>query len=441
MGAPDAKRPRVDVAASLEESAARRAKPHERMLRELGDWNAGSAGALSPAWLVKSTTRLPRGHPTPGAAQGCRLALRSASEGVLGVYAASGARVYLHTLPWPRDSAPQQGKEGILVPCPVEVRQRRRRAAATSGLSRRPPQGGVTRPLSHLPFRGEVQSLDCAALGPAEAPSRQLLAAADSYGCCVLATDAAPLGEGEPACGPLTLLQPPWPADEPGWAGCSLAPGAPQLLAVARGPSRCVDLYDGDLHVTTLHVPNAPLALAMLPAATGVPPGQLLALAEHGCCVSVWDARSCGGAVLRLSAGSGAASASAVLALACCVAPGGAPLLAAAGEERSLTIFDLRAAGRALRRHGGLARRELTHLRFSEADPRWIYLASADNEVLCRRWDEAGGGEAAGGARWVFRGEARWAGLALAGEGGGETLAAWTSSGSLCAAHVRGGLI
>ena len=100
-----------------------------------------------------------------------------------------------------------------------------------------PAQGGVTRPLSRLPFRGEVQSMDASSLSN----GAHLLAAVDSYGCCTLAVDASsPSGEGEPLPASLTCLTPPHESVEPGWAGVALAPGG--LLATARGPSRTVRL-------------------------------------------------------------------------------------------------------------------------------------------------------------------------------------------------------
>jgi len=414
MSAPDAKRLRVEgQAASVMASAARRGKPHERLL---GDWGCAPA-SLAPAWLVKSALALPAGHPSPGAVQGSRLVLRAPCEGELAVYAASGARVFLHTLAWPAAAAVQRGKEGILRASPVP--------------------GGSTQPLSHLPFRAEVQSLDALAL-PGAGGARQLLAAADAYGCVTLACDAAPLARG-PA-GAVASLQPPQPSCEPGWAGVALGGGG--LVACARGPARALDLYDGELHAATRHLAHAPAAIALLPAGCGSGGGGALAALAEGGCVAVWDARA-GGAVpaLRLAAAAGAAAGAQLLALAAAVGPSGAPLLAAAGEERSLCVFDLRSAGRLLRRHPGAARKEVTHLRFSAADARWLYAASGDNEVLCRRWDAAAGDAAARGpGAWAFRGEARWAGLALQGGEAGDTLAAYTANGSLvCALVGRGG--
>ncbi len=169
-------------------------------------------------------------------------------------------------------------------------------------------------------------------------------------------------------------------------------------------------------------------------------PGTLLALAE-GAHVSLWDVRS-GTAATRW----GSASPAHVLALAAAAAPAGYPLLASCGVERALVVYDARAA-RPLRRINGLMRKDVTSLCFSSVDARTIYAAGADNEVICRRWDvmpeaapQEGLPDKAASARgWAFRGEARWAGLAVAlahAGGGGDLLAAWSASGVLTAAHV-----
>jgi hypothetical protein len=88
-------------------------------------------------------------------------------------------------------------------------------------------QGGVTRALSRLPFRGEVQSL-----ASSRANGRHLLAAADSYGCVTLAA-----GDDGDEQASLACLVPPAESHEPGWAGIALEGS---LAAVARGPARAV---------------------------------------------------------------------------------------------------------------------------------------------------------------------------------------------------------
>ena len=93
-----------------------------------------------------------------------------------------------------------------------------------------------------------------------------------------------------------------------------------------------------------------------------------------------------------------------------------------------------------------LMRKEVTCLAFCPADIRYMYAGGIDNEMQCRRWDveapraaasvpaaasapPGAGGRAAG---FAFRGEARWAGLAVA----NETVAAYCASGALYAARV-----
>jgi len=166
--------------------------------------------------------------------------------------------------------------------------------------------------------------------------------------------------------------------------------------------------------------------------------GTLVATAE-ACHVSVWDLRTDGAAALRLPAPSSAL----LHCLAAAASPAaGACMLAAAGVDRALLVFDVRKA-RPLRVLPALMRRDVTALRFCPLDARCVYAAGADCEVQCRRWDAgagdgargAGGGfakHAAAAAGFAFRGEARWAGLAAS----GDTLAAYCASGALYAARV-----
>lgn len=165
---------------------------------------------------------------------------------------------------------------------------------------------------------------------------------------------------------------------------------------------------------------------------------MLVATAE-ACHVAVYDLRSSGGAALRLAAPSSAP----LHCLAAASPLGGASMLAAAGADRSLLVYDVRKA-RPLRVLPALMRRDVTSLRFCPLDARCVYAAGADCEVQCRRWD-AGGGEAACGAGggfaakhaaaaqgFAFRGEARLAGLAAE----GDLLAAYCASGALYATRV-----
>jgi hypothetical protein len=78
---PRAKRMRVAAAAAGEGAAdggAVAAWPHRKPRTNLlGEWADAPAPALQPAWLVKTPLALPSGHPSPGALQGCRVALQA----------------------------------------------------------------------------------------------------------------------------------------------------------------------------------------------------------------------------------------------------------------------------------------------------------------------------------------------------------------------------
>jgi hypothetical protein len=183
-------------------------------------------------------------------------------------------------------------------------------------------------------------------------------------------------------------------------------------------------------------------------------PGTLLALAEASH-VSLWDVRvgdgaSGGGCVSRLAS----VTPVPLHALAAAPPPGGAgpALLATCGAERTLVVYDARAS-RALRNVTGFMRKDVTSITFSSVDPRYIFAAGIDYEVLCRRWDAGGdaaptagaaaegrkepprGPSVGGGAssRWAFRGYARWAGLAVDEH---DTMAAFCASGAVYAARA-----
>jgi hypothetical protein len=171
--------------------------------------------------------------------------------------------------------------------------------------------------------------------------------------------------------------------------------------------------------------------------------------------VSLWDVRvgdagGAGGCVSRLAS----ATPTPLHALASAPPPGGAgpALLAACGAERTLVVYDARTS-RALRNVTGLMRKDVTSIAFATVDPRYIFAAGIDYEVLCRRWDA--GGEGSGGAsaegrngkepsrgpsvgggassRWAFRGDARWAGLVVDER---DTVAAFCASGAVYAARA-----
>ena len=252
-----------------------------------------------------------------------------------------------------------------------------------------------------------------------------------------------------------------------------------------------VDVYDGDLHSLCIHTPGYPTALTFLCVARGdgaarhprrthalthpiVPtrpptsaasaPGTLLAVSE-GHTVCIYDIRA--GGQSSIASRFPAAHGTCINALAAAPSPAGCALLAAAGSERALVVYDCR-TGRALRRQNGVMRKEVLSLAFSSLDAKWIYASGADNEVTCRRWDvtaaqrgdtddgAAGDGGERGGSsapavapaarEWACRGDARWMGLAVAPrrmEGSGaqtDVMVAWSASGTVAAACVTAGL-
>ena len=198
------------------------------------------------------------------------------------------------------------------------------------------------------------------------------------------------------------------------------------------------------------------------PTSAASAPGTLLVVSE-GHTVCIYDTRA--GGQSSIASRFPAAHGTCINALAAAPSPAGCALLATAGSERALVVYDCR-TGRALRRQNGVMRKEVLSLAFSSLDAKWIYASGADNEVTCRRWDvtaaqrsdaddgAAGdGGERTGNSapavapaarEWACRGDARWLGLAVAPrrmEGSGEqadVMAAWSASGTVAAACVAG---
>jgi len=175
------------------------------------------------------------------------------------------------------------------------------------------------------------------------------------------------------------------------------------------------------------------------PVSEGAHGAGVLVATTEASHVAIYDVRAPGGSALRLAAPSPAA----LHCLAAAAPAAGSCMLAAAGADRTLLVFDVRKA-RPLRVLPALMRRDVTALRFCPLDARCVYAAGVDYEIQCRRWDAAAGDAArgAGGgfaakhaaatAGFAFRGEARWAGLAAA----GDLVAGYCASGALYAGRV-----
>jgi len=164
--------------------------------------------------------------------------------------------------------------------------------------------------------------------------------------------------------------------------------------------------------------------------------------------MALYDTRADGGPVARF----GGTSSAVLRCVAAATPPAGCAgpcLLAAVGADRCLTVYDARST-KVLRALPSLGRRDVSALSFCPGDPRRVLAAATDYELLCRRWDAAApkappafafGGDAeeegggGGGDGFSFRGEARWLGIACA----GETMVAYCASGSLYAARLVAG--
>jgi hypothetical protein len=89
---PRAKRMRVAAAAAAAEDGGGsggsggggRFFPSRRVPNLLGEWADAPAPALQPLYVVKSSLALPAGHPSPGALQGCRIALQARTHSSAG---------------------------------------------------------------------------------------------------------------------------------------------------------------------------------------------------------------------------------------------------------------------------------------------------------------------------------------------------------------------
>lgn len=399
---------------------------------------------LAVSRLTKHAFELPEAL-SPGSLFGCRVAIAALPEGgepLYEAFLASGRQVY--SLAAPRGSQPfhgWRGKEGVCIPQPAAP--------------------GAAHALPQLAHRAEVQDLRLVDTGGGGA----VLATADCYGRATLAHlrraggagDALEPGEAQ-QCQPADLLV------EAGWAGVAVAPGQPSQAAVARHFAKDVTLFDGGIALRTIHTTYPPAAVSLLSSCLAEAPGggPLVAVAE-GPQVSLWDVRGAGrGArVARLTTNSPHHGALYALAVA---DDGGAPLLAAAGEDRAVFVWDAR-KWVTLDRWGNCSKYELTALHFSSANPSSCYAGGLDYEVVCGEWGgslrgrQGGGtrtgsgaahapsaGESGGGAQHgtatshgtravSFRGDSRWAGLAKA--CGQDVLAGVTQSCQLYVAELK----
>lgn len=350
-------------------------------------------------------------------------------------------------------------------------------------------QGASHTLLEQMAHRAEIQDVT---LAQPHNDGSAVLAAVDCYGRATVAhlrppeqndydADESPYSSGAAGAPIITEIQPLSPDEtliEAGWAGIALAPDQPSQAAIARHFAKDVTVFDGPMAVRTINTmynPNAVLLLSpILTSSTAANP--LVAVAE-GPQVSIWDMRAAGrgGRVAKLSP-SGPHSGH-LLCLG--VSDGGAaPVLGAAGTDRSVIVWEPR-KWTIIDRWNNCLKYEATSLHFSSRDSGQCFACGLDYEVVSGRWDGArrsrlGGGHRTGAstkqaiiagqdndsksdgggvplnaagaphgsgvslrpsktASVSFRGDSRWLGLAKA--KGQDVLAGWTASGQLYVAE------
>eukprot|EP00775_Hariotina_reticulata_P009762 gene9762-9919_t len=318
MEEPSAKRPRLAQLAAATQ-----------------DVDMGAPAALrgpSIISLFQTSAGLPR-DPSPGAMHGCRIAAY-ATPGTSLTYAcalASGAGVYWSHVALQQHAAPDQGKEGVLLPV------------------RSPAPPAVQ--LQELRHAGEVQSL---ALIPGAEQQQLLLATADSFGQGIISR--------------LDLLD-------------SLSMAAAEEMPVAgAGAAADVSVFDAATGSVARMLSCAlnPYALQFLPATSGSSSdSNILAVAE-GHMISIWDIRasgSGGGCMQRVATST---AGSPLYTVEWCPAQGG--LLGSAGAERSVYMTDMRKL-RVVAKWTGATRQAIHSMSFLHCDPRYAVLAGLDMEA------------------------------------------------------------
>eukprot|EP00741_Cyanophora_paradoxa_P004243 tig00000789_g4119.t1 len=319
------------------------------------------------------------GTPSAGAINGQQIAMQDCDR----LYVASGSRVHVCSPGYPPEGecTYETAKEGN-APLPNRLRVVR------------------DEELQGLPHRAEIMSLQCE---PPEDGSSQAarLGSVDASGvACItrLEAGAAPTAEGR-----CSVLRPQaaGPA-EPGWAGIAFNPRKPAECAVARFFPKAVVVYDGERAVRELHAAQHPTGAVYVDE-------HVLALTELNQ-LSVWDLREKRACVERVTPS---------LEAQLCVASSGTGLVACAGADRSVHVYDARKWTPVARWPGAL-KFEATWLAFSRRRPNTVYVGALDNEFACAGLTLQGRPERAAavaaeeaGKRYSFRADGRWVGLAL----------------------------
>lgn len=291
------------------------------------------------------------------------------------------------------------------------------------------------RELLELKMRTEVQSLSMSApnshgescMACTDSTGRTLLARLQSSGSdanCSSVEIIAPSDGGQPC--------------ELGWTGAAVSPWSMGTVAVARHFPRDVTVFDHNVPIrecNTLYPPND-LLLMSPDMTTDGDRTPILAVAE-GPDVCIWDLRVAGrgGRIARLMPG---AFSGQLYTIAASSRNSGCPVLGAAGEDRTVHVWDPR-TWKSVDKWSNCLKYEVTSLHFM-SNPAFCVVGGLDYEVICSRWmggneqsdkdfglQKAGKGRAAGPATDVgseaeagrqsqvaasFRGAARWLGLA-----------------------------
>eukprot|EP00898_Chlorokybus_atmophyticus_P007390 jgi/Chlat1/7652/Chrsp64S09159 len=196
---------------------------------------------LWPRCLVKSAVETGGVPLSPASAHGCRVAVQAADEsGSIRCFVATGATVLAAQVSNAHNYSLREGKEGLLVPTPIEP--------------------AVTTPLGFA-HEAEVQSV---ALREQEAGDAVLLGTVDACGTAKVASLSTKDGEMT-VSNSLTLTPPKAEGVEAGWAGLAFADAWP-VVATAHRFGRRLDLYQGDRHLRTMYTPTFPTAIAFLSA-------------------------------------------------------------------------------------------------------------------------------------------------------------------------------
>ena len=276
------------------------------------------------------------------------------------------------------------------------------------------------RELGPLCHESEVQAL---AAAPGTEPGSVQVASADAKGRCTVMEvregwqAAALAGPGE--LGPAQVYSvSPQAYGESGWTGVALSSENARLVAAARFFARDITMYDGGFPIGEFHTAERPRALRFLPAGLLGNSPALLAVAE-GNKLSLWDARVERGCVSRHSSPD---QVGVVASGAPCAGFSGG-VIATAGEERAVNLWDPRRMGQIFSRYSPDAiRNPITFLEFSSRDSSSCFVGTQGGELLHGAWvpsrkggptldktQKAAAKAAAEGT--CIRGGGRWAGM------------------------------